>query len=73
MSDARELITKAVAEVGAAALLGIIREGVTKVIAAPDSPAPSVRLAERVQSILGERLQSEIAYDAAIRALRGEQ
>lgn len=68
MSSPKELLDGAIAEVGAAAVLTLLREGLD-LISHPGS-SPNAHLAERVKFILGDKLQSEVEYQAAMEALR---
>lgn len=69
--SASDLITKAVAELGAAAVVSILRTGVEEILKGnAGASEPSTKLAARVKEILGDRLLSEIEYDAAMEALR---
>jgi len=69
MSSPKDLLDSAVAEVGAAAVLTVLREGITHILSFGTDKQTS-NLAEKVRGILGDKLQSEIEYQAAMEALR---
>lgn len=69
MGDAaRSLIESAIGEVGAAAVVALIRKGLETIT--QDAHPIEHSVYDRVKGILGDKLQSEIEYEAAISALR---
>lgn len=70
--SASDAIEKAVAEVGAAAVIALIGKGIDALSAEPVSSTNIEHkgVAVRVRAILGDRLQSEIQYDLAVDALK---
>lgn len=60
--DAEKVLALVVSEIGVPTVIGLIRRGL--------EASPNTHVSERVKRILGDKLQSEIEYELAVKALR---